>query len=133
MTKLILCLLLLFNIYNCADTKTLIFTKDDIKKKKQVKLGEEFAIKLENYKDYKDKGYLWKFINEVETKKYIRFLRQTTEKTKKLLFGETEYTVFYFKTIFPSIGPTSLKFSYLKKYAIVTESNALVFDINNTK
>ena len=126
MTKLILCLLLLFNIYNCADTKIKIFSIDDIKKEKIVHLGEEFGIKLENYKK---QGYLWRFVNEVETKKYIRLLRQTTEKTKKLFFGETEYTVFYFKTIFRSIGPTSLKFCYDRKYTIVTGNNALVFDI----
>ena len=126
MTKLILCLLLLFNIYNCADIKTLIFTKDDIKKAKNVKLGEEFGIKLENYEK---QGYLWRFVNEVETKKYIRLLRQTTEKTKKLFFGETEYTVFYFKTIYPSTLPTPLKFCYNRKYTIVTGNNALVFDI----
>ena len=126
MTKLILCLLLLFNIYNCADTKIKIFSIDDIKKEKIVHLGEEFGIKLENYEK---QGYLWRFVNEVETKKYIRLLRQDTEKTKKLFFREAEYTVFYFKTINPSTLPTPLKFCYNRKYTIVTGNNALVFDI----
>ena len=50
MIKLILCLLFLFNTYNCEDTKTKTFTKDDIKKEKIINSGEEFGIKLENYK-----------------------------------------------------------------------------------
>ena len=58
MSKLIICLLLLFNIYVCEETKDArVFTKKDAENEISVKLGEVFILKFENNQST---GYSWK-------------------------------------------------------------------------
>ena len=138
MSKFIICLLLLFNYYNCEEKNMRIFTEKDVKKEIDVREGEEFIIKLKNV-DMKTKdciGYLWRFVNEGDVKSHIVLLKKTIEKTtekglKKILFGETEYTLFHFKAVRLQLGFVSVKLSYAKKYTRVSKYHGYIeFKIN---
>ena len=118
MSKLILCLLLLFNICICEETeKTRLFTEEDAKNELGVRLGEEFSIKL---KSNASTGYSWTLLNQDEVKAGIQLLKKSYENKptllgQKPLLGAPGYTVFHFKALRASNGPVSLKFTYAKK------------------
>ena len=102
MSKLILCFVLLFNIYICEEIKQVrTFEEKDLGKELHIRLGEEFAIKT--------KGAVlgtvyWGFTNKEETKEFVQYLRRDYEKG---------YHYHYFKAIKVTNGPLSLTFSRL--------------------
>ena len=129
MSKLILCLLLLFNICICGETgKTRVFTDEDAKIEISVRLGEEFTIKL---KTYISTGYSWSLLNEDEVKVGIQLLKRYYESSSnKRLTGDAGYTVFNFKALKASNGPISLKFAYYRKISNNNGLRLTTFKIN---
>ena len=123
MSKLIICLLLLFNICICEETvKTRVFTQEDAQSQLSVRNGEEFTIKL---KSNASTGFVWKFLNEAEVKKGIQLVKKSFERPSssdsKPLIGAPGYTLFHFKAVRSSNGPVPLKFSYARN----TNANTL--------
>ena len=116
MSKLILCLLLLFNICICEEIEnTRVFTQEDAKSELSVRNGEQFTIKL---KSNASTGFFWRFVNEAEVKVGIQLVKKSFERPSnagsKPLIGASGYTLFHFKAVRSSNGPVSLKFSYAR-------------------
>ncbi len=123
MSKLIICLLLLFNICICEETvKTRVFTQEDAQSQLSVRNGEEFAIKL---KSNASTGFVWKFLNEDEVKVGIQLVKKSFENPSASnsipVIGASGYTLFHFKAVRSSNGPVPLKFSYARN----TNANTL--------
>ena len=119
MSKLILCFVLLFNIYICEEIKQVrTFEEKDAGKELHIRLGEEFAIKT--------KGAVlgtvyWGFTNEEETKEFVQYLRRNYV---------NHYHYHYFKAIKVTNGPLSLKFSRLSNFFSIVNPTTITFKIN---
>ena len=116
MSKLILCLLLLFNIYICEETKNVrVFTKDDAKNEISVRLGEEFALK---FVANPSAGYSWNFLNKNETKESLQLLRTRNENPlgRLHIVGNPRNVYYYFKAVKETNEAVSLKFSYGRQW-----------------
>ena len=111
MSKLILCLLLLFNINICKETeKVRIFTKS-VGNEINVKLGEEFAISLSYISSSSN---LWHFLNKNEVQETLQYL-DYYEKRGYLphhIVGYHTYAYFHFKALKETNKAVTLKFSY---------------------
>ena len=69
MSKLILCFVLLFNIYICEEIKQVrTFEEKDAWKELNIRLGEEFAIKT---KAVMSGIFCWGLTNEEEIKEFV--------------------------------------------------------------
>ena len=131
MSKLILCLLLLFNIYVCTDTPDhRIFTQDDAANELNVRFGEEFYLKL---KTNPSTGYSWTFLNQAEIDDTLTLLRTYSENpqlnSEKPLIGAGGFRYYHFKAVKKTKEPVSIKLSYSKSY-ISSNSPTTTFKVN---
>ena len=116
MSKLILCLLLLLNIYNCQDlekVKVFEIPRDSSNEagEFEVRKGESFALK---FYSNPSTGYSWDFLNEEEVTDSLLLLTSKYEapKTPVGLVGAGGYMYFYFKAVEVTNEAQKLKFSY---------------------
>ena len=120
MSKFIICLFFIFNLYNCEQKEeTLIFeVNPNASKEKElnVKVGEEFAIKLYC------SSTSWVLLNKNE-KESITFLKSEYQAEhydgEELGLGRRGYLIYFFKANEITKEPKLLKFtdtySYLKQ------------------
>ena len=119
MSKLILCLLLLFNIYVCEEeSKIRIFDEKKDEKDISVKLGEEFALK---FLSNPSTGYSWDFVNKQEVAGYLKLLRTKTERAytgrmRNHLVGSPVNLYLYFKATNVTNEAVPLQFVYGKHW-----------------
>ena len=105
MSKLILCFVLLFNIYICEEIKQVrTFGVKDAGKELNIRLGEEFAIKMPRSitfsRSFNFNFNFWGLSNEEETKEFLPLLRKIYQES-----------TFYFKAIKVTNGPIFLQLS----------------------
>ena len=131
MSKLILCLLLLLNIYVCEDSKVRVFTQNDAKNEIKVRLGEEFSIKL---RSNPSTGYTWTFLNQEEIKESLILLRKYSEKTqlgqKRILIGAGGFLYFHFKALEVTNGTVPIKLSYSRFWMKTKSIPTTTFKVN---
>ena len=113
MSKIIICLLLLFNIYICEEPpkNIRVFEKNSKENKITVRLGEEFVLKFVNNPGFR---YSWRFLNEDETKDTIKFLRSYDGELygRLNILGGAMNVYFQFKAIKKTKEPVALKYYY---------------------
>ena len=111
MSKLILCLLLLFNIYICEEQENVrIFKKGGITGNEiNVRLGEEFAIEFQYFSRV---GNLWNFLNKDETKDILQYLKHYEKSylIPRHIVGIGRYAYFHFKALKKTNQAVILKF-----------------------
>ena len=127
-TKLILCFLLLFNIYACEGIVrgARIFSPSQtenghpVTNEYRVKVGEDFALK---FKSNPSTGYVWKFANQMDVTN-VRLLDTKTlefnNPSNLQILGRGGYTYFYLRVLEkPNDGePITLKFVYEQYWSV---------------
>ena len=111
MSKLILFLLLLFNINICEEPeKVRIFTKIN-NNEVNVRLGEEFAILLSYHSGGKN---LYQFFNKNETQETLQYLgyHETKSFEQRHILGYRRNAFFHFKALKKTNKAVILKFTY---------------------
>ena len=115
MSKLILCLLLLVNIYICEEPPKgiRIFEKKSKENKIKVRLGEEFVLKFVNHPTI---GLRWRFLNENEIKDTIQFLRsyEGSQYGRIAIIGNPRNVYYQFKALKKTNETVLAKFFYGK-------------------
>ena len=113
MSKIIIYLFLLFNIYICEEPpkNIRVFEKNSKENKITVRLGEEFVLKFVNHPGF---GFSWKFLNKDETKDTIKFLRSYDGilYSRLNILGSTRNVYFHFKAVKKTKEPVALKYYY---------------------
>ena len=118
--KIILGLLFLFGLINCDETGgnvmiyDVVLNKGDSANEFNVKSGEEFALKFNCI------SISWVFLNKIEVKDYLTFLRTEYEDNRyagnKIGLGRGGYIYYYFKATSVTKEPKLLKFSDVYSY-----------------
>ena len=113
MSKLILFLLILFNIYICEEPpkNVRVFEKKSRENKIDVRLGEEFVLKFVNHPGL---GYTWNFLNKNERQETLQFLRsyEGSQYGRLHIPGNPRNVYYQFKAIKKTNEDVILKFYY---------------------
>ena len=116
MSKLIIILLLLFNLYFCEETidgVRVFESTNELSNKNEfsVRLGEQFAIKI---KSNPSTGFSWSLVNEEEIKESLVFIKSEyiDPSEDNDIDGKPGFQYFFFKSLQSTEDPVSLEFSY---------------------
>ena len=116
MSKVIICLLLLFNLYFCQekiDGVRVFESTNELSNKNEfsVRLGEQFAIKI---KSNPSTGFSWSLLNEEEIKESLVFIKSEfiDPSEDHDIDGKPGFQYFFFKALQSNEEPVSLEFSY---------------------
>ena len=130
MSKLIICLLLLFNIYICKETKDArVFTKKDAENEISVKFVKNLSLNLKIIKVLDIHGN----VNKEETKESLQLLRIKKVNPYKgtvPIFGLPMNVFYYFKAVKETNETVSLKFSYGRHNSKTNILPNTIFKIN---
>ena len=130
MSKLILCLLLLLNIYICEEPPKgiRVFEKNNRENKIKVRLGEEFVLKFVNHPGI---GFRWRLVNEDEIKETVQFLRkyEGEQYGRIAIIGNPRNVYYQFKALKQTNETVIAKF-YYGKYEKTDLRKITVFKIN---
>ena len=129
MTKIIFCLLVLLNLYNCEKIDGIRVFEMDKKTSNSneisVRMGEEFAIK---FYSNPSTGYSWQFLNKDENNESIKFIRSKFVDPPSAgpihIVGRGGYMYYYFKALKVTNGAKVLNFSYNRHW--IKKSNNIV-------